>query len=137
MDTSLIALLVRVVVSLGVVLAVMAGAAAVLRRSGVAGTTGMGRRGLRRRHMPVEVIARHGLSRNSSVAVVRLGERALVLGVTEQQVSLLTEIDPAELEAPPEPPDSAAGPAGPGIGAGALPWKVALEQLRDRTVRRS
>lgn len=137
MDTSLIALLVRVVVSLGVVLAVMAGAAAVLRRSGVAGTTGMGRRGLRRRHMPVEVIARHGLSRNSSVAVVRLGQRALVLGVTEQQVSLLTEIDPAELEAPPEPPDAAAGPAGPGIGAGPLPWKVALEHLRDRTVRRS
>lgn len=136
MDTSLVALLVRVVVSLGVVLAVMAGAAAVLRRSGVAGTTAMSRRGLRRRHMPVEVIARHGLSRNSSVAVLRLGERALVLGVTEHQVSLLTEIDPAELEAPPEPPDAAAGPAGPGIGAGALPWKVALEQLRERTVRR-
>jgi flagellar protein FliO/FliZ len=84
----------------------------------------------------MEVIARHGLSRNSSVAVVRLGERALVLGVTEHQVSLLTEIDPAELEAPPEPLDPVGTP-GPGIGAGALPWKVALEQLRDRTVRRS
>ena len=137
MDTSLVVLLVRVVISLGVVLAIMAGAAAVLRRSGVVGTTGMGRRGLRRRHTPVEVIARHGLSRGSSVAVVRLGERALVLGVTDHQVSLLTEIDPAELEAPPNPPDAAAGPAGPGIGAGALPWKVALEQLRERTVRRS
>lgn len=147
MDTSLVALLVRVVVSLGVVLAVMAGAAAVLRRSGVVGTTGMGKRGLRRRPVPVEVIARHGLSRSSSVAVVRLGERALVLGVTEHQVSLLTEIDPAELTAfpgdapeppgPPDPEDPAAGPAGPGIGAGSLPWKVALEQLRERTVRRS
>lgn len=137
MDTSLVALLVRVVVSLGVVLAVMAGAAAVLRRSGVLGTTGMGRRGgLRRRAVPMEVIARHGLSRGSSVAVVRVGGRALVIGVTEHQVSLLTEIDPAELEAPPEPPDAAAGP-GPGIGAGALPWKVAIEQLRERTVRRS
>jgi flagellar protein FliO/FliZ len=136
-DTSLVALLVRVVVSLGVVLAVMAGAAAVLRRSGVVGTAGTARRGFRRRPAPVEVIARHGLSRGSSVAVVRLGERALVLGVTEHQVSLLTEIDPAELDAPPDPPDAAAGPAGPGIGAGALPWKVALEQLRERTVRRS
>jgi flagellar protein FliO/FliZ len=137
MDTSLVALLVRVVVSLGVVLAVMAGAAAVLRRSGVVGTTGMGKRGLRRRHVPLEVIARHGLTRTSSITVVRLGERALVLGVTEHQVSLLKEVDPAELEAPPDPEDPTAGPAGPGIGAGALPWKVALEQLRERTVRRS
>ena len=137
MDTSLIALLVRVVVSLGVVMAVMAGAAAVLRRSGVVGTASVGKRGLRRRHVPLEVIARHGLSRSSSVAVVRLGERALVLGVTEHQVSLLAEIDPAELDAPPDPHDSNAASTGPGIGAGALPWKVALEQLRERTVRRS
>jgi len=137
MDTSLVALLVRVVVSLGVVLAVMAGAAAVLRRSGVVGTGPAGRRGMRRRGMPVEVIARHGLSRTSSLAVVRLGERALVLGVTEHQVTLLTEVDPAELDAPPDPDEMFVGPAGPGIGAGPLPWKVALEQLRERTVRRS
>ena len=136
MDTSLVALLVRVVVSLGVVFAVMAGAAAVLRRSGVAGTALSGRRGTRRTP-PVQVIARHGLSRGASVTVVRFGGRALVLGVTEHQVSLLTEIDPAELDAPPDDEHITAGPAGPGIGAGALPWKVALEQLRERTVRRS
>ena len=137
MDVSLLALLVRVVVSLGVVLAVMAAAAAVLRRSGVAGTAPAGRRGTRRRSLPMEVIARHGLSRSSSVAVVRLGERALVLGVTEHQVTLLTEVDPAELAAPPEFDDTFAGPAGPGMAPGTLPWKVALEQLRERTVRRS
>ena len=45
------------------------------------------------------------------------------------------QIDPAEFDAPPD--DEVAGPAGPGIGSGALPWKVALEQLRERTVRRS
>ena len=140
MDTSLVALLIRVVVSLGVVLAVMAAAAAVLRRSGVAGTGASGRRGGRRRTPAVEVIARHGLTRGASVTVVRLGKRALVLGVTEHQVSLLTEIDPAELEpeeAETGPDGITAGPAGPRIGAGALPWKVALEQLRERTVRRS
>ena len=137
MDVSLLALLVRVVVSLGVVLAVMAAAAAVLRRSGVVGTAPAGRRGMRRRSLPLEVIARHGLSRGSSLAVVRLGERALVLGVTEHQVTLLTEVDPAELDAPPDPDKHFAGPAGPGIGPGTLPWKVALEQLRERTVRRS
>jgi len=137
MDTSLVALLVRVVVSLGVVLAVMAGAAAVLRRSGVVGTMPAGKRGLRRSRPALEVIARHGLSRGSSVAVVRLGDRALVLGVTEHNVSLLTEVDPAELDAPADADDALAGPPGPGIGAGSLPWKVALEQLRERTVRRS
>ena len=132
MDTSLVALLVRVVVSLGVVLALMAGAGAVLRRSGLAGTSAPGRRGARR---PVEVVARHGLSRGASITVVRLGDRGLVLGVTDHQVTLLTEIDPAELEAPPD--EQAAGPPAPGIGAGSLPWKVAIEQLRERTVRRS
>ena len=136
MDTSLVALLARVIVSLGVVLAVMAGAAAVLRRSGVAGTAGAGRQGSRRTP-PVQVIARHGLSRGATVTVVRLGGRALVLGVTEHQVSLLTEIDPAELDTANEETTNAAGPAGPGIGPGSPPWKVALEQLRKRTVRRS
>jgi flagellar protein FliO/FliZ len=135
MDTSLVALLVRVVVSLCVVLGVMWGAAAMLRRSGVTGTAVSGRRGGRRK-APVEVIARHGLSRGASITVVRLGGRALVLGVTEHQVSLLTEMDPAELDAP-DTIESEAGTAGPGIGSGSLPWKVALEQLRDRTVRRS
>ena len=137
MDVSLFTLLIRVVVSLGVVLAVMAAAAAVLRRSGVVGAAPAGRRGARRRNLGLEVIARHGLSRSSSIAVVRLGERALVLGVTEHQVTLLTEVAPAELEAAPEPDDTFAGTAGPGIGPGTLPWKVALDQLRERTVRRS
>jgi flagellar biogenesis protein FliO len=140
MDTSLAALLVRVVVSLGVVLVVMWGAATVLRRSGVVGTAATGRRG-GRRTAPVEVVARHGLARGASVIVVRLGGRALVLGVTEQHVSLLTEIDPAELDAPVDALDTgssdAGSTAGPGIGSGSLPWKVALEQLRERTVRRS
>ena len=140
MDVSLLTLLVRVVVSLGVVLAIMAGSAAVLRRSGVVGTAPAGKRGTRRRGAPVEVIARHGLSRTSSLAVVRMGGRVLMLGVTEQQVTLLTEVDPAELDATPDHDElfaGPAGPAGPGMEAGALPWKVVLEQLRERTVRRS
>ena len=131
MDTSVVILLVRVVVSLGVVLAVMWGTATVFRRSGMAGTAASGRRPRR----PVEVVARQGLSRGASVTVVRFGRRGLVLGVTDQHVTLLAEIDPAELDAPPE--DIVAAPAGPGSGPASLPWKVALEQLRDKTVRRS
>jgi flagellar biogenesis protein FliO len=139
MDASLPALIVRVVISLGVVLAVTAGAAKVLRRSGVAGVGvgpsagGRGRGG--RRPAPVEIVARRGLSRGASVTVVRLGSRTLVLGVTEHQVSLLTEIDPAELEPPAE--DVVATPGVPGTAVGAPPWKDLIEQLRDRTVRRS
>lgn len=43
-----------------------------------------------------EVLARQQLSRAASVVVVRVGEKALVLGVTEQQVTLLGETDPPE-----------------------------------------
>jgi hypothetical protein len=41
-----------------------------------------------------------GLSRRRRVAVVEVGGRALVLGVTSHGVSVLTELDPEQLEAP-------------------------------------
>ena len=134
MDVSLAALLVRVVVSLGVVLAIMAGAAAVLRRSGV-----VGGRSSRRRAAQVEVVARQGLGRSSSVTVVRIGDRSLVLGVTESSVSLLGEVDPADLEVEVAEGPEAPGTASPGSGfpPAAFAWKAVLENLRDRTVRRS
>jgi flagellar protein FliO/FliZ len=46
----------------------------------------------------VRVVHRQPLSRTSSVAVVTVGSRVLVLGTTEHQVSILTELDPEELE---------------------------------------
>ena len=72
-------------------------------------------RGRGRRLVPgmTEVVSRQVLSRAASVVVVRVGDRALVLGVTEQQVSLLTETD-----LPPEQPaarrTTVLEPAGPG-----------------------
>jgi flagellar protein FliO/FliZ len=42
---------------------------------------------------PLAVLARQQLSRSSSVAVVRVGDKALVIGVTDTQVSLLGETD--------------------------------------------
>ena len=47
---------------------------------------------------PIRVVHRQALSRGSAVAVVSVGSRVLVVGTTEQQVSLLTELDPAELD---------------------------------------
>ena len=46
----------------------------------------------------VHVVHRQALSRTSSVSVVTVGSRVLVLGTTEQQISVLTELDPDELE---------------------------------------
>jgi len=46
----------------------------------------------------VRVVHRQPLSRTSSVAVVTVGSRVLVLGTTEHQVSILTELEPEELE---------------------------------------
>ncbi|MFC6154112.1 FliO/MopB family protein [Nocardioides yefusunii] len=45
----------------------------------------------------VRVVHRQPLGRSSSVAVVTVGSRVLVLGTTEQQVTLLTELDPEEI----------------------------------------
>jgi flagellar protein FliO/FliZ len=47
----------------------------------------------------VQVVHRQPLSRSSAVAVVTVGTRVLVLGTTEHQVQVLTELDPDELEA--------------------------------------
>ena len=82
----------RIFFSLGVVLLLMWGLAKVARRP----LSGRGGGAL-------AVLARQSLSRNASVAVVRVGERAYVLGVTDQNVSLLAEAEPAAIEAAAHP----------------------------------
>ncbi|GII05954.1 flagellar biosynthetic protein FliO [Planobispora takensis] len=105
----------------------------------------------------LSVIARQQLSRNSSVAIVRVTDRALVLGVTDGQVTLLTETDLAALQEQREEPEErvpvslpAAAPTAdsspaeeaatgrnPLAGSALSPqtWKTALETLRERTAR--
>src|SRR5687767_2059432 len=84
-------MLARLVVSLGIVLALMAGAAALLRRTGAGGGVS------RRRGLPIEVVARHAVGRRSSVALVRAGGRGLVLGITDHTITVLAETDPESL----------------------------------------
>ncbi len=48
----------------------------------------------------VRVLHRQPLSRGSSVSVVSVGSRVLVLGTTEHQVRVLTELDPDEARQP-------------------------------------
>ena len=78
---------------------------------------------------PVEVLGRTALGRGSSVAVVRLGEKCFALGVTDQKVNLLTEVD-IDLTTP-EPL-----PAGTQAAALRPSWRELVESLRERTVRR-
>lgn len=52
----------------------------------------------------VTVVARQQLSRGSSVAVVRVADRALVLGVSDAGVSLLADADATLFDEPPPAP---------------------------------
>ncbi len=71
----------RVVLSLVVVLVLLWVAARALRKNQ--------RRALH--GVEVDVLARQPLAQRSSLAVVQVGDRALVLGVTETRVDLLAE----------------------------------------------
>jgi flagellar protein FliO/FliZ len=80
----------RIVFSLLIVLALMWAVAKVLRKPMTGRAAGT-----------MSVLARQQLSRNAAIAVVKVTDRAFVLGVTDQQVTLLAEADLAALEAPP------------------------------------
>jgi flagellar protein FliO/FliZ len=73
--------LLRVVVSLGLVLALLWIAARTLHKGRTRALGGV----------DVDVLARVPLAQKSSLAVVRLGDQAIVLGVTESHVALLTQ----------------------------------------------
>ncbi len=45
----------------------------------------------------IQVVHRQALGRGTGVAVVSVGTRVLVLGTTEQQVTLLAEVEPDEV----------------------------------------
>ncbi len=121
-------LFVRLIMSLGVVIGLMWIAANVLRKRGIAGTAGRG--GVRGPNL--EMVARKPLGRNASIAVVRIGERSLVVGITEHQVTNLGEIDGAEIELDEDNTWTVSSGAN---GSGSA-WKTMLEQMRNRTARR-
>ena len=82
--------LARVVVSLAVVLGLVWALGRAARRRTLGGGA----------QAEVTVIGRQVLSRSASVAVVRVGGTAMVLGVTDSSVTLLGSVDPDELAAP-------------------------------------
>ena len=54
--------------------------------------------GVGRHHGPLAVLNRQPLTRTAAVTIVRVGDRAMILGVTDQHVSLLGEADIEEFE---------------------------------------
>ena len=132
----------RTALSLIVVLAIVFAASRLLGRS-----SGHGGRGV------LDVLARQPLGRTASVAVVRVADRAYVLGVTEDNITLLddtdlaamTEIIAAARPAPRRPrlaDQKAAVSADPGSsplqGSILSPaaWRQGIEAVRERTARR-
>jgi flagellar protein FliO/FliZ len=141
----LIELVLRIAFSLLVVLGLMWALAKLARRP-LTGNRGAG---------VLSVLNRQQLSRTASVTVVRVADRALILGVTDAQVSLLGETDLVAFEhvaaATTEQRDAvpllgrvdAPGEdvaLTPGIFDGSVlsprTWRSTVDFLRERTARR-
>lgn len=79
----------------------------------------------------IQVVQRQALGRGQGVAVVSVGTRILVLGTTEQQVTLLAEVEPDEIGldlTPPEPGDEPLDVPPAGSASGALSGSVLSPQ---------
>ena len=147
-------MVIRLVLSLAFVGGVLWFAARLAKKRGLGGTGN----GL------IEVVARQRMGRASTVNVVRIGDVCLVVGATEEQVTLLAEVDPETVDAAVrtkqapralapvhEDDDDAYQPvARPRVTArtsssGALNgsvfdkkgWGSFMTELREKTVRRS
>jgi flagellar protein FliO/FliZ len=138
-------MIIRLVLSLAFVAAVLLFAARLAQKRGLGQGNGL-----------IEVLARQRMGRASTVNVIRVADLVLVVGATEEQVTVLAEVDPQAVEAAlaehRPPPRLHAAPAG-GSGStvvaarpagGALAgsvfdragWGSFLGTLRERTVRR-
>jgi len=141
-------MIIRLVLSLGFIAVVLLLAARMAKKRGLGQGNGL-----------IEVVARQRMGRTSTVNVVRIADVVLVVGATEEQVTLLAEVDAeavdaalAERRGPARFAPAAAGNAngapalvGPRPSSGALAgsvfdrngWGTFVHQLRERTVRRS
>jgi flagellar protein FliO/FliZ len=124
-----LALFARLIVSLGIVVGLMWYAARVVRKRGL-GIGGTGRRP----GVQIEVIARRSLGKNAAIAIVRAADQAMIIGVTDNQITKLADADIEQIDlasAESQWTASSQGPDGPTPS-----WKAMLDQLRDRTARR-
>lgn len=134
-EGSVVGTLVRLVLSLATVLTLMVFLARYMRHRQLGTGLGMGAAQRRKKALLLEVVTRQGLSRGSSLAVVRVSGQLLLLGVTESTVSVLRELE--DLDEPEPLPEAlghsalAQSPFGIRRPAGSI-----VEILRQSTVRR-
>lgn len=140
-------LFLHLIVGLIVVLGLLALATRVVRRSG----------GLQaRRQAPLAVLGRQSLGKGASVAVIKAGEEAYLIGVSQHGISRLARMSSTAAAAFTTPAVSRASqrassplslvtgvagprrddPAQPGGAAGGT-WRSVLSALQERTVRRA
>ena len=121
-------LFIRMLVGMTVVIGVMWIAARVLRSRQMPGTSKA------TTPVPIQVIARQGVGRNGAIAVVRVADTTLLLGITDQQINVLHELDVIELGKVSETDWT---PSSGSEGTHFTPsWKGTLDQLRDLTARK-
>jgi flagellar protein FliO/FliZ len=138
-------MIIRLILSLVFVAAVLLFAARLAKKRGLGQGNGL-----------IEVVARQRMGRSSTVNVVRIADVVLVVGATEEQITLLAEVDAetvdaalAERGAPSRVAATVPGPRPPALAArssdGPLAgsvldrngWGTFVNELRERTVRRS
>ena len=144
-------MIIRLILSLGFVALVLFYAARLAKKRGLGQGNGV-----------IEVVARQRMGRSSTVNVVRVADLVLVVGATEEQVTLLAEVDPEAVEqalgerraarvgahsadAEPATVGAPALAARSSSSSGALAgsvfdrdgWGTFVHQLRERTVRKS
>jgi flagellar protein FliO/FliZ len=140
-------MIIRLVLSLGFIAVVLLFAARMAKKRGLGQGNGL-----------IEVVARQRMGRTSTVNVVRIADVVLVIGATEEQVTLLAEVDagavadalrehrPAGRIGAVQPVENSSSPAlvarsSSGALAGSVfdreGWGTFVHQVRERTVRRS
>jgi flagellar protein FliO/FliZ len=140
-------MIIRLILSLGFIAAVLLFAARLAKKRGLGQGNGL-----------IEVVARQRMGRSSTVNVVRIGDVVLVVGATEEQVTLLAEVDAetvedalrerrvpvravgAHAESDREVPALAARSSSGALAGSVFDrngWGTFVHQLRERTVRRS
>jgi flagellar protein FliO/FliZ len=140
-------MIIRLILSLAFVGGVLWFAARLAKKKGLGQSNGL-----------IEVVARQRMGRASTVNVVRIGDTCLVVGATEEQVTLLAEVDGEAVEHAlaqrrvarvgahsAEPRDGETPALAARSSSGALAgsvfdrdgWGSFVHQLRERTVRKS
>ena len=80
-------MLIRLVLSLGFIAVVLVVASRLAKKRGLGQGNGL-----------IEVVARQRMGRASSVSVLRVAGRVLVVGSTDEQVTLLAEVEEDEVQ---------------------------------------